>query len=338
LPDSSEDFFGHYTIDKILTSRQKNSASSTVILFGRHNATDRPVAVKLFIEFDPTDDVEEDRFNTEEYNKFMYESGVYRGIGGHGLANVVRWISTESIPFIKFREVAGIKLRKAVKQICGGQRPKNIILIITERRPKAKILNLDKVPQKYKKNILYQILFTLAQMQTLGYQHNDLRLGNILLDKAPAESAIFYNGRRLPIKYKALLFDWDLAYCTECGINHVLEKEYCPDYGMCNVTNHRFDMYTLLRAYHIPDDPAYASFKKDAGIPETIIPVYDYNGPEGNYRKIPNPVIPVNSLTQAWEDRMCNYDVLNQKCLPFPPGEPAQVKTPLELINHPYFN
>jgi serine/threonine protein kinase len=249
----------------------------------------------------------------------------------------VRWIGLQHYTAEEFTEKASLKLRKGLRSILvKGKKIKMVTLLINERRPAAGILNLELLSKADKKNILYQIIFTLAQLENLGYQHNDLRLGNILIDHVPDEKTIHYAGRVLPIRKKALLFDWDLGLCQSCGANPILDADFCPNYGMCNILNPRFDIYTLLRAYDIPGDAQLLLFKKFAGIPDRIVKVYDYNGQDGAYQKI-TPVIPPDSITQAWVDRMCNYDTLNKKCIPFPLGEPKTIRRPTELINHPYF-
>ena len=335
LPDTKDDFFEKYTIDKILSSKEKDSSSNTLILFGHHNASGTTIAAKLFLEYNTKDTALK-----EEHAKFMYESLMYQTIGQQGLTNIVRWISTQRYDVLSFGLLASAKLKKAVRTIRAPKKKvKNITLIINELRVNSKILDFDTLPvtNMDKKNILFQIIFTLAQMEALGCQHNDLRLGNILIDESPEEKAIMYNGRTLPIRYKVLLFDWDLGVCSACGANPILDLDYCPDYGMCNTLNPRFDVYTVLRAFEIPGDEGYAAFRKAAGI-NKVVKVYDYNGPEESYQKI-IPKIPKGEyITQAWPDRMCNYDSIKKICSPFPVGEPGRLKTPGELIHHPYFN
>ena len=327
LPSDTDDFFNEYTVDKILTPGEKNSASPTLILFGHHNRTGINIVAKIFVEY------ENDILN-DDYEQLMYESCIYQHINQHGIANTVRWISTQHYDNKTFTKRASPELKKQIKAIFGRDRIKTITLIITERRLNSNILDLDDLEPRDKKNILYQIIFTLAQMEALQYQHNDLRLGNILIDSKPIETAITYNGRRLPIRYKVLIFDWDNGINTQrCGRNPTYVNDYmCNNFGMCDNWNPRYDVYTVLRAYqnHLRGDMRFTHFIKEAGIPDNIIRVDNLN----KDRVIPN----ITSMVQAWPDRMCNYHKAAKKCIPFPSGEPSNIKLPSELINHPYFD
>jgi serine/threonine protein kinase len=336
LPHNNDDFFDKYTVDNILTPGEKNSASPTLILFGHHNRTGINIVAKIFVEY------ENDILN-DDYEQLMYESCIYQHINQHGIANTVRWIRTQHYDNKTFTNHASPELKKQINAIFDGGRIKTVTFIITERRLGSNILDRMTLPIIERKNILYQIIFTLAQMEALQYQHNDLRLGNILIDLTPVENEITYNGRKLPIRYKALLFDWDNGiYIPKCGENPAYRSDYCSTWGTCGKLNPRYDIYTLLRAYVIPGDRDYLAFKKEAGIPnkEDIIKLYKYNSRNGerepDFRDFPSRG--ESSMFQAWPDRMCNYHKAAKKCIPFPSGEPSNIKLPSELINHPYFD
>jgi serine/threonine protein kinase len=346
LPDSTDDFFQNYSITKILSSDEKQSASMTIILFAIHKKSKLLVAVKLFWDYTPEDWEYNGTIYTgdrsENYERFMYEACVYRNIKNYPMTNIVRWISTQTYPFAEFTRYVSPELVAAVLALNPSfGTPSTITLIINERRPEAKIFNSPSLTLSVadRKNLLFQIIFALAQMEANGYQHNDLRLGNILVDTLPDEKEIIYNGRILKIQKKALLFDWDLAHSEDCGQNPALDDFFCPEIGMCNAINPRFDIYTMLREYTIPGDVAFQTFKRDAGVTHRVKNIQSLT--KKDWKK---NLVPLDEIAEAHENRMCNMNEnygtpgIENKCKPFPHDKPSFVLPPSALLMHPYFN
>ena len=352
LPPSTDDFFTKYVVDKILSTAEKHSSSNTIIAFCHHIASGQLAAAKLFIQYSdtPTGDADldldldlEDAIN--DYTKLSYETEVYRHITKKPICNTVRWISTQYYSKADFKRGA---LRKKLQSLIPAGLEKNVIgykVLITERRTGAQSLdNLLHLPVKALKAILFQLIFSLLQATYYGFQNNDLRLGNLLIDLQPAEHYIDYQYRGVHYRVdvsegKLLLFDWDLASCKPCGRNAILDIDYCPRLGMCNEINPRFDIYTALRELQIPDQ-GYTDFLKDVGIRKKK--VKNINTDEFLlYRTTPGMEIPITynrtHILQAWSHRMCNFDQASKQCIPYKPPAPRQVWAPAKMLKHPYF-
>jgi serine/threonine protein kinase len=352
LPDSSDSFFQNYVIEKVLSNVDKGSVSDTLIIFAHHRITGFLVAVKLFIND-----------HSEDNERFNYESCVYRNVTTRTITNIVRWVSTQNYTHPQFmtsiNEMNALatslqefnQINNLYQQVIFKTPSlEDITIIISERRENAsKFYDLyQPLSNADKKNLLYQIIFTLSQLEEYGIQHNDLHLSNLLLDMDPDENKIGYldtitippTERILPIKYKVLFFDWDLSsFNDRCGVNAYLNSDFCPKYGICNDKNIRFDIYTLLRSYEMPGDPDFIRFRKYAGILDDV--AVDVT----SIHKSSDVVIDTTrQVAEAFDSRMCNLNpgfddtITNQKCIPFLPVRPSFILPPSQLIYHPYFN
>ena len=353
LPDSHDSFFQNYVIEKVLSNVEKGSVSDTIIIFAHHRITGFLVAVKLFIN--------DHSYDNERFN---YESCVYRNVTTRTITNIVRWVSTQNYTHPQFMTMINDMSALATSaeewtqinnlyQQAYIKTPysQDITLIISERRETAgKFYDLyQPLSNADKKNLLYQIIFTLSQLEEYGIQHNDLHLSNLILDMDPDENKIGYldtnnippTERILPIKYKVLFFDWDLSsFNDRCGVNAYLNSsQFCSSFGVCNDKNIRFDIYTLLRSYEMPGDPDFNRFIKDAGILHNV--AVDVS----SIHKSSDVVIDTSrQVAEAFDSRMCNLNpvfddrMYNDKCIPFLPVRPSFILPPSQLIYHPYFN
>jgi len=348
LPHSDEGFFQNYVIEKVLSNVEKGSVSDTLIIFAHHKDSGFLVAVKLFIND-----------HSEDNERFNYESCVYQNVTTRTITNIVRWVSTQNYTHTQFITSMLSKLPSSEEllnkinflyyEVYKKTISSSITLIISERRKTTFKFGVFYQPLSNadKKNLLYQIIFTLSQLEEYGIQHNDLHLGNLLLDMDPVEKKIGYldtntiphTVRILPIKYKVLFFDWDLSSSNQCGVNAFLNSNFCPSYGICNDKNIRFDIYTLLRQYQISGDPEFNKFKEYAGILDDV--AVDVSS---IYKSSDVVIDTSRQVAEAFKYRMCNlnpvfdYTITNQKCIPFISVRPSFVLPPSQLIYHPYFN
>jgi hypothetical protein len=80
--------------------------------------------------------------------------------------------------------------------------------------------------------VLMQILVALYVMEKSQLMHNDLHAGNILVQVLPDVTTFTYiiNGKSYTCqsKYKALIYDFDLAVCTSLGANRRRGKTVPP--------------------------------------------------------------------------------------------------------------
>ena len=389
--DHIDDFINDYHWTNVLVN--KNTASDSVIAFGQHRRTKVTVAVKLYWQ------------SSDDFEKLQYEAQMYQQVNTVRLCNTVRFIGQIRIPWNTLDTAAVHSDENTLLLICdelkhlfsssyllfkkATDRNESVFGTITEYRPAVKSLEFmltdlhkdRKADLTYVKALLFQVVFTLAAMQTAGLQHNDLHVGNILVDRQPVASSLRYSMQpglhfTVPLQQsgQVLLFDWDLGVCQACGVNHFLDKEsFCKSYGVCNTLNPRFDIYTLLRymqgvvlnaefqafvQYAIGStplkEPFFGRMCNDVNIGTLVAPK---DMKKGSYYQIMDKA--GLSYYQQWRDWFKKDlqvgDVFEAKpngsvnsmsssvklkeivCAPFPTNMPATVRTPAELLLHPFF-
>lgn len=123
------------------------------------------------------------------------------------------------------------------------------------------VSNLSTLTQKDITSINFQVLHALYTCQLYGLQHNDIHLGNIMVQVNPVESAFHYNidiaGSQLLYtipnpKVKILLYDWDRGTSIAVDNEGLMPAYgstfgYCPDYAQCNGFIPGYDAYTFLQ-------------------------------------------------------------------------------------------
>jgi hypothetical protein len=238
--------------------------------------------------------------------------------------NLVPWVTTRYTnrdPIMLGRMSGKLLSRlRMIKEPAVMDPPRGLAMIVTEFSNST--VELHKIFKQLDgdgiRSLTFQILFTLYVMQIHGFQHNDLHAANILVETMPTEVHVDYMLQgmsfRVPMVYgKALLFDWDLASCIECGPNVDVQENYCENIGVCDTLNTRFDMYTFLTLLRPSTfDPEFQTFVDDAV-------------------KHPTPEIFIG--------RMCNQftSPRGRICLPFPNDQPDYVVPVGWVFDHPYF-
>jgi len=108
-------------------------------------------------------------------------------------------------------------------------------------------------------SIMFQIFYALLKMQELGVMHNDLHFKNIMVEELPETTIDTYDvdgkNYKVPVKYRVYIFDWDMAYCDELGVNLSLNNYLSPELGICNKFTPKVDLYTVLRIIEMFDCP-----------------------------------------------------------------------------------
>lgn len=341
--------FESFDLQRVLDSNQKQGASSSVIAFARHRATGRLVVLKCFLEFDRTpliaaarsdsstddEDIDEEALsalddNIFQFDKLMFEGTMYEIMAdsiGDKIPNLVTWVTNFHIP------MTGEDMRKVVntppapladvlfEQLLGLDEyndPVGLHVIVTEYRPDTQLMfvTLDEQSStEAVRSFMFQIVFTLAVMHINGFQHNDLHTNNILIDNKPDEQSIVYNfggiSFKVPMKYgKVLLFDWDLGSCRDCGPNTALPNSMCPEYGVCDTLNDRFDLFITLNSMNDVNDAEFKSFLRR--------------------------VRGTNEIHEAFPGRICMLNYFG-KCRELRPNEPSSVMTAAKALRDAYF-
>jgi hypothetical protein len=101
--------------------------------------------------------------------------------------------------------------------------------------------------------IIFMIMQTLNCFNRIGFRHNDLHSGNILLDILPSPVTVKYEYK--PAKYIEFqtniiprIFDFDRASISYPGIerNVFLDMDMCASVGSCNSFSDRADFFSFM--------------------------------------------------------------------------------------------
>jgi serine/threonine protein kinase len=328
-------------INKIFYERSAGTNEKPVIV-GTGSLTSHP-GLEIYVKICPS-------YQEENYKALRYESCVYDKIEGLNMCNAVKKICTLEIKsstvmfsllnsyftidaLSKVRDLYKKKYRKPAEVL---EKDVTYFLLFTV---KSGTMTLQSALQKKLilgeltlKSIIFQVAFSLCKLHKAGIQHNDLHLGNILID-TDAKGSIEYtvglpnkNGIEnvtfdVPINNcKILLYDWDLGYSNDCGENEYLVGNVCDDYGVCNGLNIKFDFYTFMRGF-------------DKFMTNSLKP---------KFTKFRNEMI-TQSIDEKYDMRMCNVNKNkspnNKKdCILFGKDEPIQVMSPYDALKNEYFN
>lgn len=266
-----------------------------------------------------------------------------------GLPNMVRWITTLHISRTSVQlcttQDADANWKKFIMQLTFQPNTEfwtGIGLVVTERRPEA--ISLQQFCKQHKAilddpqhnvllcSITFQILFTLAGLQQLGYQHNDLHANNILVDMAPDANIISYfmhdTTFHVPVDGgMVLFFDWDLGTTAAGPLNqHLKYAHTCDQMGVCEEQNPYFDMFRILKQLSlVVKNTRWQTFY------EEII--------GGTYSEVKTKLLHSKPMMTDFMDNLCAFaqgkmDVLFQ---PLDPGEPKFMRTPAEALQNSYF-
>jgi len=326
-------------IDYIFSERSANG--NKPIIVGTGSLRTDP-SLKVFVKLCPS-------YEEDNYQALRYESCVYDNIKRLKMCNVVKKIYTATIkgdgkmfnpnnPYFtpeSLAKIEGLYTKVYPKPPDLDKEDVDYFLLFTiksgtmtlEDAFKKKIL----LNEKQFKAIIFQVAFSLCKLHKAGIQHNDLHFGNILIDTnavgsieytvgLPSKEGIENVTFVVPIdKCRVLLYDWDLGL-AECGLNYYLEEELCPNYGVCNDLNIKFDFYTFMRGFD--------KYMKH------------YLNPE--FTKFHNEMIK-HLIDEKYDMRMCNLNKDKNRrnprdCIPFGKDEPLQVISPYEALQNKYFD
>lgn len=343
--------FNHFQLLKVLTDEEKGSASESVIAFARHRVTGQRVVLKAYLEYDtsllhqpgangdppPRRPVLQKR--VQQHASMAYENRMYEAIEKNvdAVPNLVRWVGhyEEALDAGAVRRMAMSSAtsdleRTLLLTLARMDRVRESVAVhvtVTEHRPDtvsmAEALTGSSAQHVAEavRSYLFQIVFTLAAMHRLGFQHNDLHLRNVLIDRRPPQQVIAYemDGQvyLVPVHEhgQALVFDWDHGICAQCGPNVKRGRDLCAEFGFCGALNDRYDLYKLLTHLDlsgVPGQDEYMRFRADV---MGSTPVY-----------------------QAAPGHICmRSDDPLRRCRPLRPDEPASVMPAGMAIKHPFF-
>jgi hypothetical protein len=277
----------NFRFDQVFSSKQKNSASMSVIVKATYTGPLTPEyerSVVFKCSFGYTEEQQQtvigsivsptDLMEFEKLKSLNYEECVYRNVSSlpdttHTILHVhtfhYKRTNLAYLTGMKFNLSSDIKQQylseiqnltsffKKTYQLA----PSNVQLLVTETKQGTVTLSRflrNAVPSKILKELILQSLATIHMMSNNNLRHNDLHSGNLLV--APAEHirkryTIGAHSFEMDMTFKVLFFDWDLSYAPSfCGRNPSLDGRICEDAGMCNEEGSaKYD--TVLFLYNI---------------------------------------------------------------------------------------
>lgn len=320
--DDGMDFFTQFQVTEVL---EHLSVSESRVAFGHYLTKANPVAFKIHA------------FNSKiMYDKELdYELDLYNTLAtvGQGIPNLIHSVYTKTISRKQFDELptAWHNFINDLLATTFGEW-EAIKILVTRRRPDAVPLaswpgqdgeydpHLARDAEMIK-SIVFQVTFTLHALHLLGFQHNDLHLGNILIDPSPSQDRLEYfinnNVFHVPIKgCHVLIFDWDRGKHVS-RVNPVYaDGTECAAVGICDPPNVRTDFYFFIMAF----------MKKL----ENDLPA--------DFQQFANDVVgqPLAAPFTLREGRICKQNETNN-CQPLTANEPEIIWTPAQALYHPYF-
>lgn len=281
---------GTWKIDKVISNQEKNSASQTIICFGKWKKQDqdeykKEVVIKV-------------SFGDPEYNTLQVERFIY--------SYLIPLMSQYTPHLVQFVDLLSCKNDSDLDLNIGGSSiydPKEMLVnknVITQNRSVLEDLRREKkfllkqnenilkqyvfylVTEKSKgiplknflkekahsletfRNLLFQIAYTLIVFEKMGFMHYDLHSGNIFVEQLLNPVRISYkleNNRYFTFEttYTIRIYDFDHSSKIFSPLNPknvtnnaLNENEYlCKALGECNKMKKNWDWFTILSYMYI---------------------------------------------------------------------------------------
>jgi len=255
---------------------KKNSASPTLVLFGKRYANEH-VAAKVFTLLErnavasvrpylSTQNKNYLDFYVRAMQGLLYECQVYQLINkllekkvspNFVKLHAVQKCDYNFIAALLNRPVGDILDTLDLKKVLGVNILKNFpVVIIITRRPRksddfSTFLSRKDIVHEDVIDVIFQTIYTLKVLTLNGISHQDLHLSNILVEELDDAVELNYivdheTSFRLQTRFVVRIFDWDAAYVKSLGNNKFLSPKDCKMYGHCNVSNRKFDLFLFL--------------------------------------------------------------------------------------------
>lgn len=281
---------------KILTSKEKRSASNSIILFGRvrtdkQNVNSQVVGKVYFSSVQPEID-----------NSLLVETTVYQDIVRHLLRlhvtpNLMLYVGHAKYDLWRCADAAAEstlgQLEKQAVQSIQARFPnkydfRSMHVLLTERASGDTLYDtITKGTMSWQdwQTILFQLIYTIQCFIEIGFMHNDLHAGNIFVTPI-RETTMLYFVRfgnqqtrcfHLKCRYLVRVYDYDFATFNKTGSPflqrylHLKAKNtkvrpqstLCVAKGICDKTNDYTDLFrvftSLTRATNPPQLREWAS-------------------------------------------------------------------------------
>jgi serine/threonine protein kinase len=287
----------------------------------------KPVMIKFFIESKPIDD--ECIKQNQKFDRYLYESAMYETITEHKFNHFVKLIDYGVINVDDPQFLSShVPVMRVLRRRTGGCKAKRVHFMVTEIKEKSDTVHklFDEFNDEEMRSMIFQVIYNLHRMEKMGWQHNDLHTGNILVDRGyPDEIEIYVIEEKIyniPLhKNNVLFFDWDYGY-IEGNPNKFIDEHVCESFGICSNVNAKFDLYIFLA--HLYDRLIYYKRRNIENKGWSDLNTFIIR------------VLGEKKFPGERAHRIC--DLKDGKCSPFPKGEPQSIMSPLEALQDPYFD
>ena len=266
-------FLQDFIVTKLLTEREKNSASASVVAFGHLKMDSDDPTIQPELDLLKKKKVVVKYAVAEEgYEAKMNELEIYRTVAKlveHNYTpHVMLFVHGFKVNVSSIKKSGtSTELTKAVHQINAKHQAKEAVVIVTEAGNGSPYRDLvSKLSEGDHCAVYFQVLFTLDQLVHARVTHYDLHWGNVFLEKVdPASYAPFIyfvdNDAYVMVRNAAFLpriYDWDLAFqehLDPVGYHSHGFKYFCSAAGICPYTNAAYDVYRFLAVgmvYRLP--------------------------------------------------------------------------------------
>jgi hypothetical protein len=260
------------TITKVLSSREKDSSSTSIVCEG--TAFGEEVMVKVSFE----------AYHPEEDNSLQIESEVYEKVipllSIH-TPNLMPFLAKgECGNFVKsFVGLQGIMDKRVLKvfreemlmeSVTDSYNLNKLQLVVTQKAKGMKLsdwlTNKEFTSHKinllhFIKDVLLQIAYTLVIFEDFGLMHHDLHSGNVFVEQLPIplHFSVNVSGKVIVrnIKYFVRIYDFDHStkvrtqYNDIILNNNLLDSEFCDRLGECNKFYKKKDWFTILQSMYM---------------------------------------------------------------------------------------
>ena len=98
--------------------------------------------------------------------------------------------------------------------------------------------------------LFFQLLYTLKILENYKIMHNDLHIGNILIERLKQPITLSYKIKDRVYKFDTIhllkIFDWDMSYCETIGINKKIDSDIFTCFGLNNKFTKGLDLFYVL--------------------------------------------------------------------------------------------
>ena len=126
---------------------------------------------------------------------------------------------------------------------CITKEPENILTLYD-------LIKTNKLTETDIYQIFFQIMYNLRLFEINRITHNDLHIGNIIVEQLETPKSLKYKVDdkvyNIDTKYIIKIFDWDLSFCASLGDNEKIKSKFYEKNGIYNFPGKNYDLFVVL--------------------------------------------------------------------------------------------